>query len=237
VRVGSHLSSDGRSFGRRRRGADRAPLISVRSRRCYDVPMGHDRRLRPSLQSESPIFGKRRASTSRLGRWRRACVATFWCAIFLAFVATPIIPALTLAPWVGFTELNVTYVVEDEKTGRSIEGAALDFRNEPDRPVPNRGESTDSTFNTNAAGKVIRKWHCLCGGRGWTYSVEVPWVMFQVSAPEFVMTEWINLNDYRFRAVRRGSARSSLDIKIPLRRKVPKPLNGETGRSEPIPSP
>jgi hypothetical protein len=158
-----------------------------------------------------------------------------YCEVFLLLLAA-IAAALTfcyLAPssphgvyWVGFRDLEVTFVVTDAETGDLIAGAQIDIpKNEPSFCSDCEGPYTLVTDTQGSVRRTAK--HCMCfgySGRSWfrrleTYGSHAPDWEFQVSSPGYRRSEWISLHEQEFRrTIQRGGEFATMDVSVRLQR-------------------
>jgi hypothetical protein len=119
--------------------------------------------------------------------------------------------------WVGYTDLEVEFAVTDAETGVAIEGATINQVNSEGGTYHEEGEKSFS-LNTDARGfarRTCTRVMCSGGHSGLgfeeTYTVDLPWWYYRISAPGYETTSVISLNEIenvrRVQRIGRGQAK------------------------------
>jgi hypothetical protein len=132
---------------------------------------------------------------------------------------------LQMIDWVGFTDLEINFLVTDAGTGSPIPGARIAVHSE----YSYGDEEQDFSLMTGADGVAQRRCRCMCGGKesglGFTktFGVGIEHWLFQASAPGYEPTELLDLGDlgYGPRVQRVGPGRTKLVVPVYLRKDQP----------------
>ena len=130
--------------------------------------------------------------------------------------------------WVGHTDLEVRFVVTDDKTGQPIPNATVQIRAEPggfcdDLPQVDFAMTTDKNGHATQLAR-----NCMCfGSRGSfedTFASHLPHWSFHATATGYSATEpaYLDVID-NVRQVQRGETFATLSVPIRLRNEAAEP--------------
>lgn len=155
-------------------------------------------------------------------RWARRLVVVLLVVVVLLLLA----PLTQTICWVGYTDLEVEFVVSDDEDERPIQGATVSIFAQKGGFCDEREEQQFSltTDSEGVAKRVARG--CMCfGTKNWrldTFAFHLPYWWFRASAPGYVTSKSEFLDDMETmkyaRQVRRGEGMAHLTVRIRLRR-------------------
>ncbi|HJT75697.1 MAG TPA: hypothetical protein VJ739_00695 [Gemmataceae bacterium] len=154
-------------------------------------------------------------------------IAAAVCLIVYAF------DRIQLIDWVGFTDLEIQFIVTDAATGQPVKDATISVHSE-DGSLYRERDETQFALQTDQDGIARQVCHDnLCSGRqsglGFTntFSVALPSWYFQVSAPGYRPTEgvWLDPRKYSRQVQEVGRRATRLVVLVAI----------EKARTEPAP--
>ena len=145
----------------------------------------------------------------------------------LVLIGLLLVPAKQTIKWVGGTDLEIECVVTDAVTRQPIQGATIQVQSSGDLC----GDKDPLQFSlvTDTGGSVKRLYkNCLtCGTSGPnidTFSVSLPWWLYQVTADGYSPSEWTELRvPENVRQVQRGHPTTKLVVAIRLEKTAAAP--------------
>lgn len=140
--------------------------------------------------------------------------------LILVIVALLVLPAAQTIHWVGYTDLEIEFVVTDAETDIPVPAATVYVHSEGGFYAER--ERQDFELTTNEVGTVTRLCKdCMCfGTSGWnidTYVVHLPDWYYRVSAPGYVESALTALDVLEnVQQVQRGKPAARLVVQVRL---------------------
>jgi hypothetical protein len=151
-----------------------------------------------------------------------------WWLLWLAVVPVAVwgYDGLQKICWVGFTDLEIVFVVTDVDSGRPVEGAKIAVHT--GGGIYREHEEKPFELVTDADGTARRVCHdSMCSGTQSglaftdTFAVHLPWWDFRVTAPGFRSSQRLLLDvaEYGHQVQRLPDRSAQLVVRVPLLKK------------------
>lgn len=142
--------------------------------------------------------------------------------ILIALIACSL-PLLSVAAWVGFKDVEISFVVRDAVTGQPVPNAEIGIRQESGGLCNDR-ESGNFSLNCDGVGRASHLvQRCMCYGKSGyfvdSFGMHLPHWWYRAEAPGYDPSEESYLDDGKnSKRVQRGQSTAKLEVIISLHR-------------------